>query len=202
MHLYFSDESADPGVTLGASPVFAVCLVRTDAEGARATRMALGQLRVRLGLPSDFEFRCSRNHPRVREAALNAIAGQDVEFRVRFWQKPVPVPRLHPANFGEVDLLRACLRDFGPNAAPGRLFLDGGRDRSRVARIRKGLGDLKDAEGNPRIREVRLQDSRDSDLLQVADLLAGMVVRIHLGREDARRLLSLAASLGKWRAWP
>lgn len=125
MHLYFSDESGDPGLAQGSSPIFAVCLLRTDAAGARATRMALGQLRFRLGLPSDFEFRCSRNHPRVREAALNAIAGQDVEFRVRLWQKAASGPRPHPVTVDEVDLLRACLGDFGPTLSPGRLFLDG-----------------------------------------------------------------------------
>lgn len=202
MLLYFSDETGDPGLSDGASPRFAVCLLRLDAHAARSVRTALGSVRAGLGLPEDFEFKWARNHPRVRHAALRVLARQRLEFRVRIWTKRAGLPvRARPIDL-EVGLLRSCMGDFGPPWPPARLTLDGSPDRARAARVRKGLADCLGADGLPCLREVRIQDSKDSDLLQAADLLAGFAVR-NLADPGADRAIEAQVSLlGEWRSWP
>jgi hypothetical protein len=202
MHLYFSDESGDPGLAGGSSPLFAVCLLRVDPTVARSIRATLGDIRTRLSLPADFEFKWARNHPRVRQAALEAIGREQLEFRIRIWAKRAGLPmRARPIDL-EVSLLRSCMGDFGPPWPPAKLTLDGSPDRARAARVRMGLADCLSDDGLPCLREVRIQDSKDSDLLQVADLLAGFAVRSLSDSKVDRDILSMVSSLGGWRHWP
>lgn len=202
MLLYFSDETGDPGTGTGASGHFGVCLVRVESDEARRIANSMHQARDTMGLSPGHEFKWSRNHPETRCRALLAAVRHDFGFRARVWAKP----RSDPGGLGgkelEVELIRACLRDFGPPWPPAKLFVDGLRNRERAARIRKGLGEQLDPSGRPCIREVRLQDSASSDLLQLADLIAGWSAN-PTGTAATVHELTRALSLrGTCSAWP
>lgn len=201
MLLYFSDETGDPGTGVGASRHFGVCLLRVEPEEARRITRSLRQVRDTMGLPFGHEFKWSRNHPETRMAALIAASRHDFGFRARLWEKSVSASNIMPGKELEVQLIRACLRDFGPPWPPAKLYVDGLRSRERAARIRKGLVDQLDPFGRPCIREVRLQDSASSDLLQLADLIAGWSVGqtedvASVG--EVKRALSLRGTCSLW----
>lgn len=202
MLLYFSDETGDPGITGGASRYFGVCLLRVEPEEARRITAAMRQVRETLGLSPGHEFKWSKNHPKTREGALLAAARHHFGFRARLWTKSARGHGNAPGKELEIRLMRACLRDFGPPWPPAKLFVDGLRNRERAARIRRGLADQLDTTGLPCIREVRLQDSASSDLLQVADLIAGWSVS-QAEDGEATGLISRALSLrGTCSIWP
>lgn len=173
MLLYFSDETGDPGWRGGSSRHFGVCLLRIEPANARMVDAPLRQARRQLGLRPSHEFKWSRNHPEIRLAALDASVGHHFGFRARIWRKLAPPANHNDLRLIEVDLLRQCLDDFGPPFRPAKLTVDGARDRERASRIRKGLQGHLAADGHPCIREIRLQNSESSNLLQLADLLAG-----------------------------
>lgn len=173
MLLYFSDETGDPGISPGASVHFGVCLLRVEPSEARRLAEAMRQVRLELGLRPSHEFKWSRNRPATRLAALRACARLGFAYRARLWTKTPERPPVFGGKELEVELIRCCLKDFGPPWPPARLVVDGQADRERAARIRKGLADALDPQGRPCVRAVRLQDSAASDHLQLADLIAG-----------------------------
>lgn len=202
MLLYFSDETGDPGVGEGSSAHFGVCLLRVEPPAARRIAESMREVRAALRLDPRHEFKWSRNHPATRLAALMSAARCDFGFRARLWTKSKSCLRAASGRGLEVELIRACLRDFGPPWPPAKLFVDGLRDRERAARIRKGLADQLDVAGRPCIREVRLQDSASSDLLQLADLIAGWTAS-STDSGDSADVLARALSLrGTCSAWP
>lgn len=173
MLLYFADETGDPGLRLGASARFGVCLLRVEPDEARRLSVAMQEVRRELRLSPSHEFKWSRNRPSTRLAALRACLRLEFGYRARLWSKDESMRPQHMGSGVEVELIRRCLDDFGPPWPPAKLFVDGQRDLQRASRIRRGLAGSLDPLGRPCIREVRLQDSASSDLLQLADLVAG-----------------------------
>ena len=200
MLLYFADETGDPGVKPGASAAFGVCLLRVEPEGGRRISAALARVRQQLGLADTHEFRWSRNPIEARLLALEAVSVHDFRFQARIWRKQADLVLGVGGPSLEVELIRRCLRDFGAPFPPARLFVDGARDRRRASRIRNGLRDLLDPSGHPCIHEVRLQDSASSDLLQLADFLAGWSVNLGSGAgwTEVSRRLSRRGSVLDW----
>lgn len=200
MLLYFADETGDPGVKPGASATFGVCLLRVEPEVGRRISATLEGVRRQLGLADTHEFKWSRNPIETRLQALEAVGVHDFRFQARIWGKQVDLVSRMGGPFLEVELIRQCLRDFGAPFPPAKLFVDGARDRRRAARIRNGLRDQLDPSGRPCIHEVRLQDSASSDLLQMADLLAGWSANPGSGTRVAyiRRTLSPKGSVADW----
>ncbi len=173
MLLYFSDETGDPGICHGSSERFGVCLLRVAPPEAKILAEVMQRVRCDLGLKPSHEFKWSRNRPVTRLAALRVCSRLGFAYRVRLWTKTSARRLGASGNELEVELIRACLRDFGPPWFPAKLVVDGQADRERAARIRKGLADSLDPQGRPCIQVVRLQDSASSDHLQLADLIAG-----------------------------
>lgn len=201
MQLYFSDETGDPGVRPGASACFGVCLLRVEPDEARRLSTVMRQVRKDLGLGAGHEFKWSRNRPSTRLAALQACSRQDFAYRARLWLKSAAPIQATAGKEMEARLIRSCLRDFGPTLSPARLYVDGLADRERAARIRRTLADIMDSQGRPCIREVRLQDSASSDMLQLADLLVGWSASqmpVDAQRPGLGQALSLRGSCLPW----
>jgi hypothetical protein len=102
----------------------------------------------------------------------------------------------------EAALLATCLADFGPLPTASTLVFDGQRDRVRAARLRQALAPFRALDGSRAIGEVRLQDSRQSHMLQVVDLLVGGIAALSVdpGNPDVPSELSRLADC--WRDWP
>lgn len=200
MLLYFADETGDPGIKPGASVSFGVCLLRVEPRGGRRISSSLAGVRRQLGLADTHEFKWSRNPIETRLQALEAVSVHDFHFQARIWRKKSELASWMSGPLLEVELIRQCLRGFGAPFPPARLFVDGARDRRRATRIRNGLRDQLDPSGRPCIHEVRLQDSASSDLLQLADLLAGWSANPGTGARtaDIRRALSRKGSVSDW----
>lgn len=202
MLLYFSDETGDPGLAHGASLHFGVCLLKVEPAEARRVSGAMRQVRQDLGLGPSHEFKWSRNRPSTRLAALLACSRLGFAYRVRLWTK-AKRRLLGPGGKDlEVELIRDCLRDFGPPWPPAKLIVDGLSDKERASRIRKGLSDALDPEGRPCVRTVRLQDSASSDQLQLADLLAGWFANPMEGRGGSGEIGRALALRGTCLSWP
>jgi hypothetical protein len=202
MLLYFSDETGDPGAGQGSSVHFGVCLLRVEPMEARRLAEAMQQVRRDLGLKPSHEFKWSRNRPATRLAALYACSQLSFAYRVRLWTKSSA--RLFGVRGKEleVELIRSCLRDFGPPWLPAKLVVDGLANRERAARIRKGLASSLDPHGRPCIQTVRLQDSASSDHLQLADLIAGWSATQILADAVARDIRQALSLRGTCLPWP
>lgn len=201
MLFYFADESGDPGFKPGASRVFCVCLVRIEGQEARKLGVALSRLRESTGLAQGFEFKWAKTKVWIRRQALVCALGHRLEFRARVWRKRAKLDLIDRSS-AEAALLATCLADFGPLLTASTLVFDGQRDRVRAARLRQALAPFRALDGSQAIGEVRLQDSRQSHMLQVVDLLVGGIAALSVdpGNPDVPSELSRLADC--WRDWP
>lgn len=181
--LVFVDESGDTGFNFekGSSERFVVTVVIFETvEDAHSAETEIREIRQRLHLKKDYEFHYAHSSPRVKSAFFQSIA------RERFLFTAISINKMNlwSENFRSSDTFYsyACKLVF-QNAKPvlenAKVVIDGSGSR-RFKRqlstyLKRHTND--EPEGSKAIKKVRIEDSKKNDLIQLADMVCGVVSR-------------------------
>ena len=198
--LVFVDESGDAGLKIdaGSSEYFIVTLVLfEDRDEALRADEQINTLRKELDFRLDFEFHFNKLNSALRERFLAAVAphgffyhsivinkakltGKDFQFKDSFYKY-------------------ACSLVF-ENAKPyldsATVVIDGSGSREFKRQLTAYLKKrINDRHGDyQHIKKVKIQDSKNNNLLQLADMICGAVARSYKAdKRDARKYRQLIA---------
>jgi len=189
--LAFIDESGDPGrkIDQGSSPFFTVAMVTFEEnEIAAACNERINLLRYELSLPKDYEFHFYSNSRRVRCAFLEAIAPYEFFYHAFSLNKDPQKLYGRGFNFKEPLYKYVCglvFENAKPYLVDATVIIDKSGDRlfrdQLAAYLRR-----RTREGTTRlIRKVKMDESFNNNLLQVADYAAGVINRRVMKKADA-----------------
>ena len=189
--LVFVDESGDAGFKFGdgSSTYFAVTLVIFGShEEAEKLRLQIDVLRNELGLPSDYEFHFFRNNVHTRRAFLSTIKGYDFQF----FSLVVDKRKLSGTEYQRGGSFYKEICGVAFDAAKPLLSEANVKfDDSGGKALKKELASYIKRKVNEedrkveRIRKIGTQDSKSSNLIQVADMVSGAVYRSFQSEADA-----------------
>lgn len=196
--LLFIDESGDAGLKLdsGSSKYFVVALVAfEDHEEALAATDRIVLLKREMGLPDRFEFHFNKMTPHDRRTFLSAIA----TYNFLYWGVVINKVKLsHRAfQFQESLYHYACglvFENAKPRLSNAIVVIDGTGMKDSAKLLKTYLGRrLKDNSGRRLIKKLKTQDSKQNNLLQLADIVVGSIARSLSGKRDADECRKLIA---------
>ena len=186
--LVFIDESGDPGfkLTKGSSSHFVVCMVIFDsAEAADETVACIERVATEFRHKTEFKF--AKTRPELRDRYFEAV--RNCQFRLRcivvdksrVYSKHLRNERERFYNY----FVKSLLRHDNGVLRSAKVIIDGSGDRAFREELTSYLrsGDLGHA-----VRDVRLKNSKNDRLVQLADMSAGAVARSYKrDKPDAAR---------------
>ena len=208
--LAFVDESGDQGRKLdrGSSLYFTVvCVTFQEEDEALQCDKRIDDLRGELQVPPSYEFRFSRNSDRVRQAFFRAIGPYPFFYHAFSLNKDPEV--LYGEGFRNKESLykfvaRLVFENAAPHLRSATVVIDGSGER----RFRDELATylrrrIRDEHGQQIIKKVKVQKSHGNNLLQLADMVVGVMNRVVLKKKDAATYHHLIRSheLSR-RVWP
>lgn len=187
--LVLIDESGDPGFKLvrGSSSHFVVAMVIFDDFGeAEQTSAAIADLRERLRLKTEFKF--AKSHSHVKDAFFECVCAHRFKVRALVVDKSVIYSdnlRNHKDLFYNHFIKLLLAHDNGA-LNDARVKIDGSGDR----RFRNELNSyLRRELAKNKVRSVKFAESHRDNLIQLADMVAGAILRSYRtdDRKDALR---------------
>ncbi len=185
--LVFIDESGDPGfrIVRGSSSHFVIAMVIFDDAG-EAERASVAIAAVRNALRVKPEFKFTKSHRHVRDGFFDAVAG--FRFRVRALivdKAAIYSDRLREDSdrFYNYFVRQLLSHDHGVLSG-ANIKIDGSGD----AEFKKELNAyLRRQLREGQISKLRFANSRRDNLLQLADMCAGAILRARRGdgKQDA-----------------
>lgn len=182
--LVFLDDSGDPGfkVKKGSSPCFVIALVIFDDHlQAEECAVEIKKLRRKLGLSDQFEFKFSKCSSDFRKQFLSHVAKFQFRVRAIVMRKSAIYSqelRNSKETFYQYSIRMVLQHSFG-RISNARLKMDGHEDREfrrqLLSYLRKQL--KKDEHGVPILSDLKIVDSQNNVLIQLADMVAGTVRR-------------------------
>lgn len=183
--LVLIDESGDPGFKMvrGSSSHFVVAMVVfDDFKSAEHAAGVIAQTRVQLRVKPEFKF--VRSHDHVRDAFFGAVCG--LPFRVR--ALVVDKGALYSTRLREDTdcfynfFVQTLMRYDNTTLHEANVKIDGSGDR----KFKQHLQTYLRRQLPPgRVRKLRFVDSAKDDLVQLADMCAGAILRAR--RTDDKR---------------
>jgi hypothetical protein len=195
--LVFIDESGDPGMPPGGSrsAYFTVTMVVIeDHDDATAIEQRIALLRRELGLPEGFEFHFSKLKRAWRAEFLRSLA----TFEWFYFSVVLNKAKLTGKGFQFPDpfykyTCGLVFQNAKPHLNDAIVVIDGsgGREfRTQLSNyLRKRVNEGGD--GPKLIRKVKLQDSHQNSLLQLADMVCGAVARSYSAPDEQSSLRKL-----------
>ncbi len=189
--LIFLDDSGDPGFKIGkgSTPCFVIALVIFDDNlEAERCAVAIKELRRGLGFSDAYEFRFNGCSKDIRIAFLARVA----KFRFRVRAIVMDKRRIYGAelrrskeSFYRYAIKMVLKYSFG-KITGARLKIDGRGDRAFRRELRTYLRrELKGRPGEPPIvSDLKIVDSEENVLIQLADMVAGTLRRFAEGEKD------------------
>lgn len=180
--LIFIDDSGDAGFKIdqGSSRFFIISLVIFDDElEAEKTAVAIKELRRELRFSENTEFKFYKSRKDVREKFLQKVSS--FKFRVRSIVIDKSVIRSKELQGNKNSFysyaIKMVLKCNGGTIENAKIKIDGSGDRT----FRKNfLGYLRrqlNSEEKKIIKSCKLADSKESVLIQLADMIAGSIHR-------------------------
>jgi hypothetical protein len=183
--LVIIDESGDPGFRImqGSTSHFVIAMVMfDDVEEAERVSATIAALREALRVKPEFKF--TKSASQVRDGFFNAISNYNFRVRAIVVDKNVvqsPHLRTVTENFYNY-FLRMLLQHDGGSTQGARIKIDGSGD----AEFKKELSTyLRRQLRNGQIEKFSFADSRKDNLIQLADMCSGAILRAH--RSDLRQ---------------
>ena len=205
--LVFIDESGDAGLRIaeGSTDYFVVILVVfQNYANADKADSCINLLRRQLGLPSDFEFHFNSLNNKRREAFLQSVASQE------FFYSGIVIDKrkLDGASmqYGDSFHQYTCglvfqnMKSYLYNSI---VVIDGTGSRQFKRALQTYLKKCTNDRDTQHIKQVRMQQSRNNNLLQLADMICGAVRRSHGNKQDSQtyRQLIVHREMGL-QIWP
>jgi hypothetical protein len=189
--LVFLDDSGDPGfkVKKGSSACFAIALVIFDDHlEAEACAVEIKKLRRRLKLSDHFEFKFSKCCDRFKTQFLSCVSSYKFRVRAIVMQKDVIYSqelRHSKESFYRYSIRMVLQHSFG-TIKKARLKMDGHGDREFRRQFFSYLRNHLQAnvDGEPIVEDIRIVDSRNNVLIQLADMVVG-TIRRHAEQEKS-----------------
>jgi len=182
--LVFLDDSGDPGfkVRKGSSACFVIALVVFDDNlEAETCAVAIKKLRRELGLSDHFEFKFSKCCDAFRTQFLSHVASYKFRVRAIVMRKDDIYSqelRHSKESFYRYSIRMVLQHSFG-TIKKARLKMDGHEDRQfrreLHSYLRTQLHTTRD--GEPILEDIRIVDSKNNVLIQLADMVAGTIRR-------------------------
>lgn len=208
--LAFIDESGDTGrkVDQGSSRYLVVALVLFEEhDEAEACDHRISLLRKDLGYPENFEFHFRENSDRLRLKFLEAVAPYNFLY-FGFALNKDPEKLWGPGFAYKESLYKYTCGIVFENAKPyltdAIITMDkSGTEtfRSQLAKYLRSKMSMKG--GRCLIKQVKMQESRGNNLLQLVDYVVGVINRKIQGKKDASEFYRyLAPKEMSLRIWP
>lgn len=196
--LVFIDESGDPGMKLkaGSSEYLVVTLVLfEDHDEALRVEEAIEELKLELKVRPNFEFHFTQLKNAWRERFLRKISGFDwFYFSIVINKARLSGPGFQfPDSFYKYTCA-LVFQNAKPHLSDAVVVIDGsgGRKfrRELCSYLRKRINPPEHV-GPRLISKVKVQESHDNLLLQLADLVCGAVARDYNNPEESAKFRSL-----------
>jgi hypothetical protein len=183
--LVLIDESGDPGfrISQGSTSHFVVAMVIfNDLKEAERASLGIAALREKLRVKPEFKFSKSRDD--IRDDFFASVV--EYRFRVRaivIDKAAVQSPHLRTVTESFYNyFLRMLLQHDGGATQGARIKIDGSGD----AEFKKELNSyLRQQLRDGQIGKFTFADSRSDNLIQLADMCSGAILRAH--RNDLRK---------------
>ncbi len=197
--LVFIDESGDPGFKLesGSTRHFVVTLVIfEDNEEAAKADQRIELLKHELGFPPHFEFHFTNLKSSYRQEFLKAI----VNYGFFYFAIVVNKEKLVGPGFRFKEsfykyICSLVFENAKPHLANATVVIDGSGSkefrRQLVTYLHRRVNDPRS--GGRFIGKIKIQASRNNNLLQLADMVCGAVARSYSRRAHARTYRSIVA---------
>ena len=179
--LVFIDDSGDAGFKLdkGSSAHFVIaCVIFDDNLDAEETALKIKRLRRSLNWRDDHEFKFNKMNKALRLAFLNEVKG--CNFRVRAIVTDKTLIRSQELRTNKHKfynyMIKEVLTKSAGSITNARIRLDGHEDRA----YKKAATTYFRQQANPRnsvIRDMKFVNSQNDNLIQLADMVAGSILR-------------------------
>ncbi|MCD6221222.1 DUF3800 domain-containing protein [bacterium] len=178
------DESGDPGFKFnyGSTKHFIIGFVYLNIDqkeidkGVRKIKEQITQLKSKLHLTSDYEFKFSRCKDKFRKEFLKLIIKFPIKYKVIVVNKrklKAPALQYRPKEL-YCELVRRLLYDNNPPLEKATLIID-----EAVAKIhqKEFKGVLRRYLTKNIVRKIQQQRSKSEDMIQIIDMIGGSVFR-------------------------
>jgi hypothetical protein len=190
--LVFLDESGDAGFKFGegSSTFFVVTLVIIpDASSAMTLDNTIANLRLRLRTPKNYEFHFAETCPKWRESFMKEINGLNFRYHSIVINKPaLTAPGFHVKESFYKYACKIVLGNASRELENAIVVVDGCGSREFQRQFGTYLRRHINDPGDPvvRIKKLKIQDSKNNNLLQLADMVCGAVARSFSQKRDAQ----------------
>jgi len=189
MSYIFIDESGDAGFKFdeGSSRFFVIAaVVFDDALEAEKTSVAIKELKRKLGLPDDVEFKFNKSSKNTRVRFLKTINNSGFKVQCLTVDKSaVKDNKLkNEKNSFYAYAIKTLLKYSRGSIVNAKIVLDGGGDRMFKRNLSSYLKKELNQGDKKIIRNLKLIDSRENMLIQLADMIAGSLRRSHESRKN------------------
>lgn len=180
--LVFLDDSGDPGfkVGQGSSKSFVIALVIFDDNlEAEETAIKIKRLRRSLGKDDNFEFRFNKCKYDYRCQFLKTVASRDFRIRAIIMPKDRIYDKSHLRKSKESFYnfaIKTVLKFHGGTIQNARIRMDSHGERKLKREL---LAYLRREVGSGVIRNIKIHDSKQDVLIQLADMVAGALRKAH-----------------------
>lgn len=195
--LVLIDESGDPGFKLvrGSSPHFVVAMVIfEDFSEAERTSKAIGALRAKLGIRTEFKF--SKSHDHIKDQFFECVCGYGFKVRAVVVDKSVIYrdSLRERKNLFYNYFVRMLLRHDDGVLKDAKVKIDGSGDRRFKGELN---GYLRKQLATGQIKSIKFADSHRDNLIQLADMVAGAILRSYRQESDRKRAIRWKTALIK-----
>jgi c-di-GMP-related signal transduction protein len=190
--LVLIDESGDCGLKFGkgSSEYFAcVAVVFTDSFSMNACDRTIDGLKMEMKKPSSFEFHFSSSPDKTRCRFLERVSHDDFRYAGFVVDKRKLYGRRfqNPKEFYEFSVGIVC-EQVKPLLQDAKVIIDENGDRAFRQKLEKLLkSQMTDKDGMCRIKKVTMQTSHSNNLLQLADMVCGAVMRSYTASDHRFR---------------
>lgn len=182
--LVLIDESGDCGLKFdkGSSEYFAcTAVVFSDEFSMDACDRSIDELRRELKKPSHFEFHFSHASDKIRRKFLERVSHDNFRYAAFVVNKRKLYGERfkNPRQFYGFSVGLVC-EHVKPLLEDAKIILDKNGDRTFRQQLAKSLKtQMTDKDGTCRVKKVAMETSHSNNLLQLADMICGAVMRSH-----------------------
>lgn len=207
MAVIFVDESGDTGFKFerGSSRYLVACLVGFDTKDQyQASSQSLDQLRADWGRDADHEFHFSALNRRRKLAAIEAtLAGEYWVYSFVLNKSQLWDGALRQKHHMYQKVVSWLLENAIQKIPKSELVFDKCGNRDFYAAIKQHTHNACKRASLDHPKSFVARDSRNSNGLQIADLVAGSVARLYSGKENAQEPYQLIMKRSvSHRVWP
>lgn len=182
--LVFIDDSGDPGFQIqkGSSAVFVIALaIFDDNLEAEKTSLAIKELRRKLKVSDNYEFKFNKSERRFKDAFFNQVIQFKYRVRAIVVKKEIIYSlrlRTYKENFYNYIIMQVLKQSKGyiKNA---KLKFDKRGEKAIRDQLRVYLSRELDNKTNNIFSDFKFVDSKQNTLIQLADMVAGSIFAAH-----------------------